>query len=183
MSKTEKLILELGSGKRPYKPREGEKVIHLDKVNLPDVEVVHDLNIFPYPFEDNTFDVVIATHVLEHLDDLVKVMKEIWRILKPGGVLKVTVPYFASHNAFTDPTHKRFFTYFTFDYFDPTSKIGQELGHEIGEAKFKIVKKRLKFSKPLKPVEIFANIFPKLYEVSVPFLLPALELYVEMVKI
>ncbi|MCD6381657.1 MAG: methyltransferase domain-containing protein, partial [Candidatus Aenigmarchaeota archaeon] len=132
-----KKILELGSGKKPYLGKKDEKVIHLDIVKLPHVEIVHDLNKFPWPFKDNEFDEIRADNVIEHLDDLVKVMEEIWRILKPKGIVKVWVPYFAHPNAFTDITHKHFFTLHSFDYFDQRTEIGKKYSHEVVKINFK----------------------------------------------
>ena len=43
------------------------------------VDVVLDLNVLPYPFSDNTVDEILLRHVLEHVDDLRKVMDELWR--------------------------------------------------------------------------------------------------------
>ena len=168
-------ILELGSGKRPYEAKEGEEVIHLDKVKLPDVEVVWDLNKFPWPFKDNEFDVVIARHVLEHLDDLINVMGEIWRILKPRGILKVWVPYFSSVNAFSDLTHRHFFTLHTFDYFEPNS----ELHHEVGFT-FKVLKKELKFGRASFLGKLVYKINPYIYERFLSFIFPAFEIYFEL---
>lgn len=51
-----------------------EGYINLDFLKMDGVDVVHNLNKFPYPFEDNQFDEVYASHILEHLDDLAKVM-------------------------------------------------------------------------------------------------------------
>jgi ubiquinone/menaquinone biosynthesis C-methylase UbiE len=44
------------------------------------------------PYPDNTFDLVIASDVLEHLQDDARAVQEIYRILKPGGRLIATVP-------------------------------------------------------------------------------------------
>lgn len=49
-----------------------------------------DLTVLQY--KDATFDVVIALHVLEHIEDEDRVMKEIWRVLKPDGVAVIMVP-------------------------------------------------------------------------------------------
>ncbi len=172
-------ILEIGCGNRPYLPvSKSEEVVHLDIIKLPHVEVVWDLNKFPYPFKSNEFDVVIAKNVLEHLDDLIKLMEELWRITKPGGILKITVPYFASPVAFSDPTHKHFFTLNTFDYWDPTTKSGKKYYFQLStKAKFKVVKKRLQCPSI---VNIFLKIHPKLYENILSRIIPAAEIYFEL---
>lgn len=147
-------ILEIGCGKNPYKPKEREKVVHLDKIKLPDVEIVWNLNKFPYPFKDNEFDVIIAKHVIEHLDNIIKVMEELWKILKPNGLLKITVPYAKHTSAFQNPTHKHFFTCFTFDYRD-SEGYAKNLFYELKtKAKFKIVKKELRFPWPYKFIKL-----------------------------
>lgn len=176
----EKKILEIGCGKNPYFGKKGEKVIHLDIVKLPHVEVVHDLNKIPWPFKNNEFDEVRADNVLEHLDNLVKVMKEIWRILKPNGIVKIWVPYFAHPNAFQDPTHKRFFTLKTFDYWDTSTETGKKLNLEVRK-KFKIVKKKLIFGRKLKFIELFANKFENFYEIIISRIFPADEIYFELI--
>lgn len=92
--------------------------VGMDNVQLDAVDVVHDLNVVPYPFEHNYFDEIHCNHILEHLPDLLSVMEELCRIAKPGAIIKVAVPYWSSQRAFKDPTHVRFFTEHTFDYFD-----------------------------------------------------------------
>lgn len=66
-------------------------------------DIVHDLNKVPYPFPDNEFDHVEAFHVLEHLDKPFNIMREMHRILKPGGSLYVRVPHFS--RGFTHAEH------------------------------------------------------------------------------
>ncbi len=51
----------------------------------PEVDVIHDLNVYPWPFADNEFDFVHASNILEHLDDVVQAVEEIHRITRPGG--------------------------------------------------------------------------------------------------
>ena len=107
-------VLDIGCGKNKQPGAVG-----MDKVALPGVDVVHDLERIPWPFPDHAFDVVHASHVLEHLRDLLPVMDEIHRVLKPAGTLVVRVPYYRHETAFRDPTHYRFFTEQSFDYFAP----------------------------------------------------------------
>jgi len=84
--------------------------INLDIIKKPGIDIVHDLNVYPYPFSDNYADYILMKHVLEHLDDVVKTIEEIHRILKPNGKVEIIVPYYKHKNAFTDVTHKHFFT-------------------------------------------------------------------------
>lgn len=90
--------------------------VNLDRAALPGVDVVHDLDQLPLPFEDGAFDEVECKDVLEHVD-LVPVMRELHRILGAGGRLRVAVPHFTSNNFYIDPTHRRAFSAFTLEFF------------------------------------------------------------------
>lgn len=94
--------------------------VNLDVAALDGVDIIHDLESFPYPFEDNTFEEIVAINVLEHLPDTIKVLEELWRIGRPGAKVIIRVPYWNSLDFVTDPTHIRFFSEHTFEFFDPT---------------------------------------------------------------
>ena len=96
--------------------------VNLDSAELDGVDVVHSLEEFPYPFDDDTFDEIIAINVLEHLDDTIRVMEEIWRISAPGAKVTIRVPFWNCMHSVTDPTHVKFFNQYTFDFFDPSNK-------------------------------------------------------------
>lgn len=90
-------------------------------VNLdisPDVgaDVVHDLDLAPWPFPSAIAQTIVAQDVFEHVDDALLFMRECHRILISGGELWIKTPHWSHRDAFTDPTHKRFPTEFTFDY-------------------------------------------------------------------
>ncbi|MDP3900366.1 MAG: methyltransferase domain-containing protein [bacterium] len=108
----DKNILHLGCGKNKVNGALG-----IDKLNLPQVDIQHDMDVLPWPLDDNNMDVVIAHSLIEHIDDLIGFFKEVWRISKPGGRLIVVAPYFRCVDSFTDPTHKHFFTARSLDYF------------------------------------------------------------------
>mgnify|MGYP001170916011 CR=1 FL=1 len=107
--------LHLGCG---HKIKEGW--INHDIADLPGVDLVHDLNQYPWPIDDNTIDEVFAKDVLEHLPNLIRVMEEIYRITKPGAKVYIEVPYWNSWEAITDPTHVTQFNEYTFTFFDPS---------------------------------------------------------------
>ena len=91
--------------------------VNLDIEKRKGVDVVHNLEEFPYPFKSNHFDLILADNVLEHLEDTIGVMAEIHRILKPRGQVILRFPYFQHPNAWVDPTHKKCLTAETFNYF------------------------------------------------------------------
>ena len=120
-----------------------ENAINLNLSTLPRVDVVWDLDKFPYPFPDNTFKEILAQDIMEHLDDIFKVMEEVWRILKPGGTIYIHTTFWKTEDSYTDPTHKHFFTLRSFDYFDPSKDLGGLKYGWQATRKFKILKKYL----------------------------------------
>jgi predicted SAM-dependent methyltransferase len=174
-------ILDIGCGKNKYRSkRSNDIVIGIDSVKLPGVDKVVNLEKFPWPFKKDEFDIVVSNHVLEHLSDLIRTMEEIHRISKPGAIVRANIPYFASSGAFQDPTHKRFFTYRTFEYFT------EESGFNFyTKARFKINKRKMTFmvTRPniSKMFDPFMNYFPRFYERFFSRILPAEQLFVELV--
>lgn len=90
--------------------------VNLDRAALAGVDVVHDVDRRPWPFEDQAFSEVLCESVLEHVD-LVPTMREIHRILRPGGMLRLTVPHFTAPTAYEDPTHRNFLACGSFQFF------------------------------------------------------------------
>lgn len=86
----------------------------------PDVacDVRHDLNVIPYPFEPGAADEILASHVLEHLEDPFAAMAEWARLLRPGATLTVRVPHFS--RGFAHPDHRRGFDVSFPLYFRPS---------------------------------------------------------------
>lgn len=85
-----------------------DKVIGIDIAKQPGVDIVHDLTKFPYPLKDQSVDAIYASHFVEHLDGIerIKFFNECYRILKPGGIMRLLHPYYKSVRAVQDPTHK-----------------------------------------------------------------------------
>jgi SAM-dependent methyltransferase len=78
--------------------------------------VVHDLNDLPLPFEDERFAEIECRDVLEHLD-YTRLLRELHRVLKPGGRLVVQSPHFTSRAVYLDPTHRTAFSIDTLRFF------------------------------------------------------------------
>ncbi len=129
-------IVECASAKRTIQLGSGMATKLANSVNV-DInpqtrpDVVCDLNSFPYPFKSDSFDVVIALSVLEHLKDFLGVMGEIHRISKPGASVYVLVPHFSSAGAFADPTHCQHFSARSCDYFVEGYAIERDYGFYI----------------------------------------------------
>lgn len=104
--------LDIGCGGRKLPGAMG-----MDVLKLPGVDIVHNLDAYPWPVRDNEYDLVFANHFVEHTRDVVRTMEEIHRILKQGGRAVIQVPYFRSTDAYTDPTHTHYFTSQSMDYF------------------------------------------------------------------
>lgn len=111
-------ILNVGCGKDIK--RGVDEWTNLDKHDLPGVDVVHDINN-PLPFKDNNFDMVFASHIVEHLEPKkrIYILHEFWRITKPGGKIEIMCPTWDHRNAYIDPTHLSVWQINTVDYFVP----------------------------------------------------------------
>lgn len=105
--------LDLACGQRK---REG--FLGVDRLQLDGVDIVHDLDVFPWPWEDDSVEEINCMHYLEHVPDLIPFMDECYRILAPGGTMFVIAPYYASVRATQDPTHKRAISEMSFMYFN-----------------------------------------------------------------
>ncbi len=169
-------ILDVGCGNHKVSGAVG-----LDFAKIEGVDVVHDLNKVPYPFKDNSFDAVHANQVLEHLEiPLDQILGELCRICKPKGRIKIIVPHALNVSAFSDPTHKKFFTWFTFDYF------GSNEQSYYSKARVKIKKRKFiyltgkKSSKLLSPLASLINKFPKVYSHFLAFAIPVSSIYFEL---
>lgn len=93
------------------------------------VDLVVDLEKFPWPWEDNSVDEIFCSHYVEHTNDLIKFMEECYRILKPEGTIKIIAPYYNSIRCWQDPTHKRAISEATFLYFNKQWRDINRLDH------------------------------------------------------
>lgn len=105
-------VLDIGCGGH----KQAMEAIGVDKFPYPLVEVVADLEQ-GLPFAADSVDHIFAVHILEHVVNLVPLMNEIHRVLRPDGVLHAMVPYWQHEVAVADPTHVRFFVAQSFKAF------------------------------------------------------------------
>ncbi len=69
------------------------------------------------PFKEGSIRAVYCIHTIEHVQALIPFMEELYRVCAPGARVYVKTPYYACSKAFVDPTHVRFMTEESFDYF------------------------------------------------------------------
>lgn len=165
-------ILNLGCGRKQVA---GAVNLDITAVTAPDV--VHDLNQRPWPFDADQFDDIRMMDVLEHLDDVMATFEELHRIGRPGAVVRISVPHFSSSNAFTDPTHRHYFGWFSCDYVTG----GTELVF-YSRARFRYRQRSLLFHPSFvnKFVRRYATLRPGDYERRWAWIFPAWFLYWEL---
>lgn len=178
------LKLDLGCGSSKQTDFTG-----VDCLKLPGVDIVHNLNEFPYPFADSTVSEVRLDQVLEHLFEPLQVMEEVYRICCNGAYVMVGVPYFRSYYAVIDPTHRNFFSSQWFNYFDPHHPFYQK--YQYTSAQFRV--ERIEFDREFKAARLgflhrilirIAETKTGLYEDRLAHLLPlsSLTYYLTVVK-
>jgi len=107
-----KKVLDVGCGNNKH-----PGAIGMDYNPRTKADVIHDLGVVPYPFDDNEFDEVISRHVAEHVPDVMAFISELHRITKPGGRIKLVTPHYTNPDWPSDPTHRNHFNSYTFNCF------------------------------------------------------------------
>lgn len=136
-------------------------------------DVLCNFHKFPYPFEDNYADEIYAKHIIEHLDHPKMFVEEIFRILKPGGVVFIETPHFSNYVAYADPQHKLYYSYFMFRRF--IEKFKDQID---------IIDYKMTFYKTFRffGIQALANRFPENYERFWTYLFPAENIILKFAK-
>jgi len=160
-----------------------EGFTNIDLIKNKGVDIVHNLNEYPYPFKDSSVEEIYARDIIEHLDDPNQFIRELWRIGKPNCKIWIRTPHFSSLYAWADLTHKRPFSYFVFDHYDITKKESTSL-IEKTYVKFK-VDGHLNFGKiSAFGLQRIFNKFPFIYERYFSYLFPigSVQFNLEVIK-
>lgn len=134
------------------------------------------------PFNNFTIDEILANHVLEHINKFIPLMHEFWRISKKDSKLIFRTPFYSYWGQFNDPTHVRFFTPWTFNYFQ-----NGPLSHEVNTDKDMFIVEKVKlnfFVGKLKKINWLINpiinLNLKIYCRFFAWIFPAAEIYYEL---
>lgn len=128
------LSLDIGCG-----PHKHPGTLGVDRRNVSGVDVVCDFEE-GLPFQDDSVTAVYLHNIVEHMPDLITFMEELYRICESGAKVYIRTPYYASREAFVDPTHVRFITEATFEYFDYPNYYGLKTNFKIRSTYFKMRK-------------------------------------------
>jgi hypothetical protein len=107
--------------------------VGIDIQPLPGVDIVHDLNVHPWPVESGSVEEAKAWHIVEHIPPVavtergtrrpfIEFMNECWRVLQPGARIDIETPHGASDGFLHDPTHCNPCDEVTFEHFDPAQR-------------------------------------------------------------
>ena len=130
-------ILDIGCGNHKWPGSIG-----LDLVPLAGVDIIHDLNQFPYPFPSNTFDQVRVIHVIEHIQSIPKTMEEIHRVSKHGAEVIIETPHYTDVSSWQDPSHLWHLNTQSFNFF-----LAEHASSYYSKARFEILSSRVKLLK------------------------------------
>jgi SAM-dependent methyltransferase len=110
------ISLDVGCGNNDIKGWVG-----MDLRPLKNVDIVHDIQVFPWPLPDSVCSRILMSHIYEHIEPKhrIRLIDECWRVIRPDGQLFLSSPYAMSMGAFQDPTHYPCPNEVTFTYFDP----------------------------------------------------------------
>jgi SAM-dependent methyltransferase len=131
-----RLSLNLGCGSDRL-----DGFVNVDIAALPEVDVVHDLDVLPWPWKDGSVQQILAQDVFEHVANPIGFMTESHRVLEPGGLLTLKSPHWRHRDAFTDPTHRRFCTEHTWDYWIKDTHLYERHGRAYGGVAFNLARR------------------------------------------
>lgn len=117
-----KLDIACGQNKQPG-------FVGVDIAPCAGVDVVHDLEQYPWPFDDNSVEEAFCSHYVEHTKCLMKFMNELHRIMVPGGKVTILAPYYTSMRCWQDPTHTRAISEASFLYYNADWRKMNKLDH------------------------------------------------------
>jgi SAM-dependent methyltransferase len=123
-------VLDVGCGRTKIAGSLG-----LDRVAVEGVDLIHDLDVFPYPLPSSSFDEIHARHVIEHVTYVPDFLAELHRVAKPRARLHIHTPHYSYTGSWRDPTHRWHFSAQSFEYFE----VGHPADYYAGSAQFRII--------------------------------------------
>lgn len=140
-----------------------------------DADIVHDLDVFPYPIEDGSFDQILLQDVIEHVREPIRVFEELHRIARPGARIQLRTPHFSSVLAYGDPTHRHYFSALAIE------SLAEPRFAHYTDVRFRVIHISLDLWLPfrLTGVAYLANRMPSFYEKYLAFRFPTMNIRAE----
>jgi SAM-dependent methyltransferase len=163
-------ILDIGCGAAKFPGAVG-----LDISADTAADIVHDLDSFPYPIGDSSFDQILLQDVIEHVSEPIRVFEELHRIARPGGRVQLRTPHFSSVLAYGDPTHRHYFSTLAI------RSLGEPRFSHYTEVRFRVVHVTLDMWLLFRAMGL-ATLFNRVqetYEKYLAFLLPTMNIRAE----
>jgi SAM-dependent methyltransferase len=141
-----------------------------------DADIVHDLDVFPYPIEDASFDQILLQDVLEHVAEPIRLFEELHRIARPGARIQLRTPHFSSVLAYGDPTHRHYLSTLAI-----RSLAEPRFAHYTA-VRFRVVHVTLDLWLPFRAIGLgwLANRVPEAYEKYLAFRFPTMNIRAEL---
>lgn len=137
----EKVFIDIGCGNKKKVGRIG-----IDQVDLPEIDIVADIEQGLSFLPDHSVDEIHCRSVLEHITNFEHLLSEIMRVLKKNGRAYIFVPHFSNPYYYSDPTHLRFFGLYTFYYYvDTKYQIRRKVPCFYSDLRIQIISQRLIF--------------------------------------
>lgn len=156
------IVVELGCG-----PSKAPGRIGIDQLDLPGVDIVANVAEGLGFLPDGSVDEIHSTSFFEHVPDLEALMREIVRVLKPGGTNHLFVPHFSNPYYYSDYTHNRFFGLYTLRYFCAEE---HQLRHKVpnfySDIRIRITGQRLVFYSSFPGIRFLKKVFQKLVNLN-----------------
>jgi SAM-dependent methyltransferase len=163
-------ILDVGCGSAKTPGAVG-----LDASPDTDADIVHDLDAFPYPIADASFDQILLQDVIEHVSEPIRVFEELHRIARPRARVQLRTPHYSSVLAYGDPTHRHYFSTLAI------RSLAEPRFAHYTDVSFRVVHVTLDMWLPFRVagVAALANRFQETYEKYFAFIAPSMNIRAE----
>ncbi len=141
LASRDRVVLELGCGDRKRDP----SWIGVDRLDGDGVDIVGDVREVMERLPDGSVDEVHSFHVLEHVEDVVGLVRELGRVLKVGGTAEIVVPHFSNPYFYSDLTHRSFFGLYSFSYLAKDRVFSRKVPRYVDTVDFELVRVDLVF--------------------------------------
>jgi SAM-dependent methyltransferase len=163
-------VLDVGCGSAKVPGAVG-----LDISSSTAADIVHDLDEFPYPIADASFDQILLQDVIEHVKEPIRVFEELHRIARPGARIQLRTPHFSSALAYGDPTHRHYFSTIAI------RSLAEPRFAHYTDVRFRVVHVSLDMWLPFRAcgIAVLVNRFQETYEKYLAFIFPTMNVRAE----